>query len=111
MNISSLIVYLKDGADEAAVKAELVKFEGCEIVTSGEGKIVITIESEVLGSEFGSFRAIQNLEGVSDIGMVYSYQDLDDQIDKAEHNDIGEIVRKVDASNPEDIKYSGKINV
>jgi nitrate reductase NapD len=43
--------------------------------------------------------------------MIYSYQDLDNDISKANSNDIGEIVRKIDEMDVKDIKYNGNPNI
>ena len=74
-------------------------------------KIVVLIESADFDSELATFRALEQIEGVSTVAMIYSYQDLDSDISKANSNDIGEIVRKIDEMDIKDIKYNGNPNI
>jgi len=111
MNISSLIVYLKKDIDAVKMCENLAKFDGVEIVTHGDGKIVLTIESSGLDGELAVFKSIRDMKGVSDIAMIYSYQDLDDEISQAQNNDIAAIVRDLQTKDDKDIKYHGHPNV
>ena len=54
---------------------------------------------------------LEQIEGVSTVAMIYSYQDLEGDISKANSNDIGSIVRKIDEMDVKDIKYNGNPNI
>ncbi|MBR2148875.1 MAG: nitrate reductase, partial [Campylobacter sp.] len=69
------------------------------------------IESADLDGELATFRMLEQIEGVSTVAMIYSYQDLEGDISKANSNDIGSIVRKIDEMDVKDIKYNGNPNI
>ncbi len=111
MNISSIIVRVADESKVELVKAAINRIDGCEVAAAEAGKIVATLESQNIDDEIAKFRAVEDIDGVSDVVMVYSYQDLDDDINKAQNNDIEAIVRAMEQKNPSEIKYSGRVPV
>ena len=86
--------------------------EFCEVVAAQDNKIVATIQTDTLDQELNAFKTIQAMQGVSDVAMIYSYQDLDEQIDAANNNDIESIMQKID-DEPEikNIKYGGHLKI
>ena len=91
---------------------EVAKIDFCEVVASQDNKIVATIQTQTLDEELGAFKAMQGLDGVSDVAMIYSYQDLDEEIANANNNDIVSIMQKID-DEPEikNIKYGGHLKI
>ena len=112
MNISSVIIYAKNDVDLQNLANEVAKIDFCEVVASQDGKIVATIQTDTLDEELGAFKAMQALNGVSDVAMIYSYQDLDEEIANANNNNIEEIMQKID-DEPEikKIKYGGSLDI
>lgn len=110
-NISSVVINLMSAEICDKVASEVAKISNCEIAVKEGDKIVALIESDNLDSELAAFRALESIDGVSSVAMIYSYQDLDSDISKANSNDIGEIVRKIDEMDPKDIKYNGNPNI
>lgn len=111
MNISSVVIYLGAGADEAALRAALQDIDGCELVAYEGGKAVATISAESFESEITAFRAIEALSGVEKVMMIYSYCELDDDIAAASSNSSEQIMRKLDETDANEIKYGGKVRV
>ena len=112
MNISSVIIYLNNEANLQNLANEVAKIDFCEVVASQDNKIVATIQTQTLDEELGAFKAMQGLDGVSDVAMIYSYQDLDEEIANANNNDIVSIMQKID-DEPEikNIKYGGHLKI
>lgn len=106
MNISSVVIKLKANAN----KQELSDFIAslCQIVASEDDKIVALIESDDINGQIRVFRALQNNDGISDVAMIYNYEELDDDIAKAENNDIVKIVSELENTPSNKIKYSGE---
>ena len=73
MNISSLVVYKKDGASEQEIISQIERVKGCEVVAAQEGKIVVVMSVENLDEEINRFKTLERLEGVSGAEMIYSY--------------------------------------
>ena len=112
MNISSVIIYLNNEANLQNLADKVAKIDFCEVVASQDNKIVATIQTQTLDEELGAFKAMQGLDGVSDVAMIYSYQDLDEEIANANNNDIVSIMQKID-DEPEikNIKYGGHLKI
>lgn len=71
MNISSAIVYVKPGHDQA-VRQLLLEVEGIEVhVTTDDGKMIITIEGENDRSAVNVYEAIERMEGVLSVAMIF----------------------------------------
>ena len=112
MNISSIIIYTNNEVNLQNLADNVAKMEFCEVVASQDNKIVATIQTDTLDQELNAFKTIQAMQGVSDVAMIYSYQDLDEQIDAANNNDIESIMQKID-DEPEikNIKYGGHLKI
>ena len=112
MNISSVIIYTNNEVNLENLAKIVGEIEFCEVVAAQDGKIVATIQTDTLDQELGAFKSMQALNGVSDVAMIYSYQDLDEQIDAANNNDIESIMQKID-DEPEikNIKYGGSLKI
>lgn len=112
MNISSVIIYTNNETNLQNLADFVAKIEFCEVVAAQDNKIVATIQTDTLDQELGAFKTIQALDGVSDVAMIYSYQDLDEEIANANNNDIVSIMQKID-DEPEikNIKYGGHLKI
>lgn len=112
MNISSIIIYTNNEVNLQNLADNVAKMEFCEVVAAQDNKIVATIQTDTLDQELNAFKTIQATQGVSDVAMIYSYQDLDEQIDAANNNDIEGIMQKID-DEPEikNIKYGGHLKI
>lgn len=112
MNISSVIIYTKSEVNLQNLADIVAKIEFCEVVAAQDDKIVATIQTETLDQELGAFKSMQALDGVRDVAMIYSYQDLDEEIANANNNDIESIMQKID-DEPEikNIKYGGHLKI
>ncbi|MDL0094863.1 chaperone NapD [Campylobacter vicugnae] len=110
-NISSVVITLMNSnlCEEVATKIDQIS--NCEVAAKENDKIVAIIESADLDGELATFRMLEQIEGVSTVAMIYSYQDLEGDISKANSNDIGSIVRKIDEMDVKDIKYNGNPNI
>ena len=110
MNISSLVVYKKEGASEQEIISQIEQVKGCEVVAAQDGKIVVVMSAENLDGEIELFRALEGVEGVSGAAMIYSYQeDLQQDIESIKKSGkISEILldENVDAK---DIVYNGHV--
>lgn len=106
MNLSSVLIVAKmehmDDLKQAISKIPLCSIELCE-----KGKIIVIIESENLEDELKAYKSLEKLPNIISINMVFSYQDLDDDIQKAINSGAIQTIRKnEDAKN---IKYYGNI--
>ena len=112
MNISSILIYTNNEVNLQNLADNVAKMEFCEVVAAQDNKIVATIQTDTLDQELNAFKTIQAMQGVSDVAMIYSYQDLDKQIDAANNNDIESIMQKID-DEPEikNIKYGGHLKI
>ena len=112
MNISSIIIYTNNEVNLQNLADNVAKMEFCEVVAAQDNKIVATIQTDTLDQELNAFKTIQAMQGVSDVAMIYSYQDLDEQIDAANNNDIESILQRID-DEPEikNIKYGGSLKI
>lgn len=112
MNISSIIIYTNNEVNLQNLADNVAKMEFCEVVAVQDNKIVATIQTDTLDQELNTFKTIQVMQGVSDVAMIYSYQDLDEQIEAANNNDIESIMQKID-DEPEikNIKYGGHLKI
>ena len=103
MNISSVVITLKADAN----KSELSKLisELAQIMASGDDKIVALIQSDDTNGQIRIFRALENIPGVSDVAMIYNYEELDEDIKKAKNNDIVKIINQLENTPDDQIKY------
>jgi nitrate reductase NapD len=71
LNISSAIVYVKAGQDQA-LRTLLTEVQGVEVhVSTDDGKMIITIESENDRSAVDTYGAIERMEGVLSVAMIF----------------------------------------
>ena len=110
MNISSLVVYKKEGASEQEIISQIEQVKGCEVVAAQEGKIVVVMSAENLDGEIELFKILESVEGVVGVAMIYSYQeDLQKDVESIKKSGkISEILfdENIDAK---DIVYNGNI--
>lgn len=111
MNISSVVIYLGAGADEAALRAALQDIDGCEFVACESGKAVATISAESFEGEIAAFRAIEALPGIEKAMMIYSYCELESDIAAVSTNNGEQIMRELEEMDASEIKYGGKVRV
>lgn len=107
MNISSVLIVAKSEHHEQ-IKAEISKIKHCSVELCEEDKIIVLIESESLDDELKAYKALERLEKVISVSMVFSYQDLDEDIKKASAGkDLSSELHK--DKNAKDIEYFGNI--
>ncbi|MES2877451.1 MAG: chaperone NapD [Pseudomonadota bacterium] len=71
MNISSAIVYAKPDQDQA-LRMLLSQVPGVEVhVSTDDGKMIITIESENDRSAVDTYEAIERMDGVLSVAMIF----------------------------------------
>lgn len=105
MNISSVLIVAKTAHHEALCEA-INKIKHCSVELVEEEKIIVVIESENLNDELAAYKALEALKNTSAVSMVFSYQDLDEDI----KNIKGEVPKKLqDNVKAEDIEYYGEI--
>lgn len=117
MNMSSVLIIAKVQKHKALFD-EIAKIKNCSVELVEGEKIIVLIESENLDDEVAAYSRLEKLKGASAVSMVFSYQDLDEDIKKAESAmfDDGKggksAVPKAlldDELDAKDIKYSGDL--
>ncbi|ANE32286.1 chaperone NapD [Campylobacter hyointestinalis] len=111
MNISSVVINVADLNLMSEIANLVSDIDGCEVVAQNENKIVALIESQSFDDEIKSYKSIERLPGIATVSMIYSYQNLDEDIEKSNNNNIGDILRKIDESSIDDIEYHGNPTV
>ncbi|TWO29854.1 chaperone NapD [Campylobacter hyointestinalis] len=111
MNISSVVINVADLNSISKIANLVSDIDGCEVVAQNENKIVALIESQSFDDEIKSYKSIERLPGIATVSMIYSYQNLDEDIEKSNNNNIGDILRKIDESSVDDIEYHGNPTV
>ncbi|CUU78326.1 nitrate reductase formation protein NapD [Campylobacter hyointestinalis subsp. hyointestinalis] len=111
MNISSVVINVADLNLMSEIANLVSDIDGCEVVAQNENKIVVLIESQSFDDEIKSYKSIERLPGIATVSMIYSYQNLDEDIEKSNNNNIGDILRKIDESSVDDIEYHGNPTV
>lgn len=108
MNLSSLVITLAPNADIASVSEQISKLASIE---ASEGdKIVAVVESDDTDGQVKAYRALECIEGVAHVAMIYSYEDPADA-DALGARSMDEIMDKLEKTPTEKIKYSGHVNV
>lgn len=108
MNLSSLVITLAPNADIASVSEQISKLASIE---ASEGdKIVAVVESDDTDGQVKAYRALERIEGVAHVAMIYSYEDPADA-DALGARSMDEIMDKLEKTPTEKIKYSGHVNV
>lgn len=107
MNISSvLIIAKKEHQDKLLKEIKLIK--DCSVELNEDDKIIVLIESECLDDELKAYKSLESLANIISINMVFSYQDLDEDIQKA--SEAKNLLHKLEKKeNAKDIEYYGNI--
>lgn len=106
MNLSSVLIVAKEEKhDEICKKIE--KIEHCSVELKEQDKIIVVIESKDLDSELKAYKELEKLENIISINMVFSYQDLDEDMQKIAENNLASVLEKNEKA--EDIKYYGSV--
>ena len=106
MNISSVLINTQKEKQEQ-VANEIKKIKDCSVELVEDGKIIALIESENLDDELKAYKTLEKLKDIISINMVFSYQDLDEDMQNIMNQNIETVVNeKKDAK---DIKYYGNI--
>ncbi|NLK66153.1 MAG: chaperone NapD [Campylobacteraceae bacterium] len=106
MNISSIVVYLKDIKFIDSVKEKISSLKECEIIADKDESIVVVVSSDDFNSQIAVFKTIKEFEGVLDVAMIYNYDELEDEYKELENAPaVSQILDdEFDAKN---VKYSG----
>lgn len=108
MNLSSLVITLTPNADIKSIYEQISKLASIE---ASEGdKIVAVVESDDTDGQVKAYRALERIEGVAHVAMIYSYEDPADA-DALGARSMDEIMDKLEKTPTEKIKYSGHVNV
>ncbi|TKX33204.1 chaperone NapD [Campylobacter aviculae] len=106
MNLSSVLIMAKK-EEISHLKEEISKIPFCSVELCENEKIVVVIESQNLEEELNSYKMLEQLPNIISINMVFSYQDLDEDIQKAVDSGAIQTIEKNE--NAENIKYYGSI--
>ncbi|MBK1964690.1 oxidoreductase [Campylobacter novaezeelandiae] len=106
MNLSSVLILTKEENQEKLIQ-DINQVPNCSVEMSENGKIIVIIESENLEDELSSYKKLEKLSNIISISMVFSYQDLDDDIQKAINSGAIETIEKNEKA--ENIEYYGSI--
>ena len=105
MNISSVLIIAKEQHHEA-LREEIAKIECCSIELVEGEKMIVLIESENLDEELKAYKKLEKLKKASVVSMVFSYQDLDEDIENIKNAVPASLNDEVLA---EDVEYSGSM--
>ncbi|KAA6227201.1 MULTISPECIES: chaperone NapD [unclassified Campylobacter] len=106
MNLSSVLIVAKE-ENIPNLKKDIEGIENCSIELVENGKIVAVIESEDFDSQVGTYKKLEQLPNIIDISMIFTYQDLEEDIDKAQNSDAARVINKDQKA--EDIVYGGSV--
>lgn len=106
MNLSSVLLIVKE-EDQPEFLKNLEKIEGCSVELREKDKIIAVIESDCLENELAIYKAVEVLPKLISMNMVFSYQDLDEDIEKVANSNAIKTIEKNERA--EDIKYHGTI--
>ncbi|PSM52060.1 periplasmic nitrate reductase assembly protein [Campylobacter blaseri] len=109
MTISSIVINLKKENFKDEVIKKVKTFKECEIVTSQDNKIVVIVSTKNTDEQISIFKQIQNINGVDDVAMIYSYDELDKDIKNLKN---APSVSKIldDDVDTKDVVYKGSIH-
>lgn len=108
MNISSLVITLKANTDIASISEQISKYASIE-VKEGD-KIVAVVESDDTDGQIKAYRALERIDGVAHVAMIYSYEDPADAAALGARS-MDEIMDKLEKTPTEKIKYSGHVKI
>ncbi|MFQ6342130.1 chaperone NapD [Campylobacter sp. VTCC 70190] len=105
-NLSSVLILSKEEyIDE--LKNVISKIPFCSVELCENEKIIVVIESENLEDELNSYKMLEKLPHIISINMVFSYQDLDEDMQKAINSGAIKTIEKNE--NAENVRYFGSI--
>ena len=105
-NLSSVLILTKEEhIDELKKAISVVPF--CSVELCENEKIIVVIESENLEDELNSYKMLEKLPNVISINMIFSYQDLGDDMQKAINSGAVTTIEKNE--NAENIRYYGGV--
>ncbi|MBZ7935794.1 chaperone NapD [Campylobacter sp. B0100352/1] len=105
-NLSSVLITAKEEYINDLKKA-ISEIPFCSVELCENEKIIVVIESEKLEDELNSYKMLEQLPNIISINMVFSYQDLDEDMQKAIDSGAIETIEKNEKA--ENIKYYGSI--
>ncbi|EAH8570197.1 oxidoreductase [Campylobacter jejuni] len=105
-NLSSVLILAKEEYINDLKKA-ISEIPFCSVELCENEKIIVVIESENLEDELNSYKMLEKLPNIISINMVFSYQDLNDDIQKAINSGVIETIEKNE--NAENIRYYGSV--
>lgn len=106
MNISSVLIRVKQEFKKEAIEY-INKVKNCNVELNEDDKIIVLIECESLEDELSSYKQLELTPNLISINMVFSYQDLDEDIQNANESKFLESVQKT--QDAKDINYYGSI--
>lgn len=105
-NLSSVLIVAKQEYQKELCE-QINATPGCSVEFCQEDKLIVVIESQNLTEELNAFKSLEKLSNIISINMVFSYQDLDDDIQKAINSGAIETIEKNEKA--ENITYYGSI--
>lgn len=106
MNISSVVITLKDEKLQDEFIKEIKEFKECEVSVVEKTKVVLLLETREFDDQIKIFKAIERLKEVESLAMAYSYTLLGEV---SEDLDIASILNE--EKDAKDISYSGEVVV
>lgn len=105
-NLSSVLILAKRECVDDLKKA-ISKIPFCSVELCENEKIIVVIESENLEDELNSYKMLEKLPNIVSINMVFSYQDLNDDMQKAINSGAIETIEKNESA--ESVRYYGSV--
>ncbi|EJA2904821.1 chaperone NapD [Campylobacter jejuni] len=106
-NLSSVLILAKEEYINDLKKKAISEIPFCSVELCENEKIIVVIESENLEDELNSYKMLEKLPNIISINMVFSYQDLNDDIQKAINSGAIETIEKNE--NAENVRYYGSV--
>ena len=106
MNLSSVLIVAKEDKIDSLAEA-IAQIELCSVELREKDKLIVVIESDDLDSELKAYKKLEALPNLISIYMVFSYQDLDEDIQKAINSGAIESIEKNEKA--ENITYNGSV--
>ncbi len=105
MNVSSVLIIAKEQHHDT-LREQIAQIEHCSIELVEGEKMIVLIESENLDEELKAYQKLEKLKKASAVSMVFSYQDLDEDIENIKGSVPASLNEDILA---EDIEYSGSM--
>ncbi|MCR2124810.1 chaperone NapD [Campylobacter upsaliensis] len=106
MNLSSVLIVAKEETIDTLAEG-IAKIELCSVELREKDKLIVVIESEDLDSELKAYKKLEALPNLISINMIFSYQDLDEDIQKALNSGAIESIEKNEKA--ENVVYNGSV--